>query len=607
MRFEPPVDYDPAQLSHSVVQETKHFRSACMQIGDAANITYGSEDCLFANVWQPANAKKGDNLPVLCFIYGGSWQFGETEPYNGSALAAKHNVVYASIAYRTGPIGLMPFHEDQESKSSTGNWGMLDMQSGLRWLKREIGNFGGDPKRMTIHGQSSGGQAVELHYVMPQSKGLLTGIISESGGLSAQALETGLAATMKVAKATGCVVTVKGTKQASKACLQKVPAVELTSMTSSLGLSPHVDGVTIPSDPLQMLADGHINPGVALVMGAQTNDSNKELFGPFIKKDNTLRPLPSDAYLTALEMLVPKNQTDIKLKDILALYPAHNDHPLDPVLGGSVSNLRNLGSTMTDGMLCGARRRLSLINKWYPGKAFMYRFNYWYQSNKNCSADPNYHSPAFGAEHEDEVTFVMGQPIFMQGGSCCGIFGDHNPAGLANISACPLDAQCANCYAPEKFDPDGKGGYTPYFDKKEAAFADAVGQFWTNFASSQNPNVRAKAGAGPAPVSQSQPASSIVMWPNNPTGKALRQNVVLDAAGITAEGTIHGNPAVCALWDRVSVAHTSAQKQARAAHEYSKYEAGSAERLAAAAPADPQSRSLLIAKMQALAQASTPI
>ena len=60
------------------------------------------EDCLVANVWKPSNASKGDKLPVLCFIYGGSWQFGETEPYNGSAIAQKHRVIYVSLAYRTG-------------------------------------------------------------------------------------------------------------------------------------------------------------------------------------------------------------------------------------------------------------------------------------------------------------------------------------------------------------------------------------------------------------------------------------------------------------------------------------------------------------------------
>ena len=110
-------------------------------------------DCLYANIWKPSNATAASKLPVLCFINGGSWEFGEPEPYNGSALAYQHGVIYASIAYRTGPIGFAAFEADSKQGNTTGNWGMMDMQSGLRWLKREVANFGGDPDRITIHGQ----------------------------------------------------------------------------------------------------------------------------------------------------------------------------------------------------------------------------------------------------------------------------------------------------------------------------------------------------------------------------------------------------------------------------------------------------------------------
>jgi hypothetical protein len=350
-----------------------------------------------------------------------------------------------------------------------------------------------------------------------------------------------------------------------------------------------------------MLSDGDINPGMALIMGAQTNDSNKELFPAFLKKDGSLRALPTDAYLESLNLLVPKNNEHL-FRDVLKMYPSHNDNPKDPVLGGSVSNLRNLGSATTDIMLCGARRRLSMINKRYPGKAFMYRFNYWYQSNKNCTAEPNYHSAQFGSQHEDEVTFVMGQPNFMQGGSCCGVFGDHTDSTAhPNISACPLDPQCAACYAPEKFDPHNEGGYTPYFNSTEGAFAEAVGQFWTNFASSQNPNVRAQAGEG-----GQEGAGDDGVWPGDPTGAALHQNIVLDASigaphYAAAEDTIHGNPEICALWDKVNAAHTQAWTMSESG---ALYEEGSDGQLAADAPMDLQSRNLLIARMVDLAGAS---
>ena len=110
---------------------------ACLQVL-TSNTTYGDEDCLKANVWQPGNAQKGSKLPVIVFIYGGSNQFGEAEPYNMSALAAFHRVVAVNFNYRTGPIGWMAFEEDSKLSRSTGNWGILDIQSALRWVQREI-------------------------------------------------------------------------------------------------------------------------------------------------------------------------------------------------------------------------------------------------------------------------------------------------------------------------------------------------------------------------------------------------------------------------------------------------------------------------------------
>ena len=153
---------------------------ACLQVL-SEKATYGSEDCLKANVWQPraqagstegapdsaaaAAAAAAPLKPVMVFIYGGSNQFGEAEPYNMSGIAAYHDAVCVNFNYRTGPIGWMAFEEDAEKKSSTGNWGILDIQSALRWVQREVHNFGGDGSRVAIHGQSSGGGLVELQYV----------------------------------------------------------------------------------------------------------------------------------------------------------------------------------------------------------------------------------------------------------------------------------------------------------------------------------------------------------------------------------------------------------------------------------------------------------
>ena len=93
---------------------------------------------------------------------------------------------------------------------------------------------------------------------------------------------------------------------------------------------------------------------------------------------------------------------------------------------------------------------------------------------------PNYHLPYLGAAHQDEVTFVLGQPNFMEDGSCCGVWGLTTPD-------CPHLDRCEACYAPERF---GREGYKAYFNDKEWNFARTVGRFWTNVAASGDPNCR---------------------------------------------------------------------------------------------------------------------
>ena len=115
---------------------------------------------------------------------------------------------------------------------------------------------------------ASGGQAVELHHIMPGSKGLLSGIISESGGLSGRSLKSGLETGAAAAKAAGC----DGARGGVKACMQKVAPLAITSLTNRFSFTPLVDGVTIPADPSEMLRRGQVNPNVGFLAGAQTND-----------------------------------------------------------------------------------------------------------------------------------------------------------------------------------------------------------------------------------------------------------------------------------------------------------------------------------------------
>jgi para-nitrobenzyl esterase len=146
-----------------------------------------SEDCLYLNVWTPAQGAD-EKLPVMVFFYGGGFAmtapYGTIEVYNGTTLAKK-GVIVVTTNYRLGPLGFLAHPElDTESANHvSGNYGILDQVAALQWVRRNIGAFGGDPSRVTIFGQSAGAESIFIHLVSPVSEGLFHQAIVESGPL----------------------------------------------------------------------------------------------------------------------------------------------------------------------------------------------------------------------------------------------------------------------------------------------------------------------------------------------------------------------------------------------------------------------------------------
>jgi len=149
-----------------------------------------SEDCLYLNVWTPAK-RNTTGLPVLVYFYGGGFVAGDgSEPrYDGAAMAKK-GIVVVTVNYRLGLFGFFS-HPDLSKESpykASGNYGLLDQAFALKWVNKNIAAFGGDPKKVTIAGESAGSISVSAQMVSPLSKGLIAGAIGESGsGISALA------------------------------------------------------------------------------------------------------------------------------------------------------------------------------------------------------------------------------------------------------------------------------------------------------------------------------------------------------------------------------------------------------------------------------------
>lgn len=168
-------------------RDTKEFAAPCAQNtpSGASYNAASSEDCLYLNVWAPAT-DSGAALPVMVWTYGGAYVFGGAgAPYNGEALVSRGNVILVTYGYRLGPLGYFAHPaltaEAADSGAAPTNFGMLDQRLALEWVRDNIAAFGGDQQKVTLFGESAGGNSVSLHLVSEGSRGLFQRAIIESG------------------------------------------------------------------------------------------------------------------------------------------------------------------------------------------------------------------------------------------------------------------------------------------------------------------------------------------------------------------------------------------------------------------------------------------
>jgi len=142
-----------------------------------------SEDCLYLNVWTPAK-RDTKGLPVLVYFYGGGFVAGDaSEPRYDGASMAKKGIVVVTVNYRLGIFGFFAHPElsKEASYKASGNYGLLDQALSLKWVQKNIAAFGGDPKKVTIAGESAGSISVSAQMASPLSRNLIAGAIGESG------------------------------------------------------------------------------------------------------------------------------------------------------------------------------------------------------------------------------------------------------------------------------------------------------------------------------------------------------------------------------------------------------------------------------------------
>ena len=251
-------------VSWTGVRTCDHFGPRAMQPPIYSDMVFRSdgmgEDCLYLNVWVPgAGSTSGSagSLPVLVYFYGGGFVAGDgSEPrYAGESMATK-GVIALTVNYRLGIFGLFAHPElTQESPDhSSGNYGLMDQAAALRWVQNNIAAFGGDPKRVTIAGESAGSISVSALMASPVSKALFAGAIGESGSLMGALPPVPLSEAEE-----GGVAFARSAGAASLADLRAMPADKLLEAAGKFDhfrFPMTIDGYFLPKSPREIFEAG---------------------------------------------------------------------------------------------------------------------------------------------------------------------------------------------------------------------------------------------------------------------------------------------------------------------------------------------------------------
>ncbi|HYL60289.1 MAG TPA: carboxylesterase family protein [Candidatus Acidoferrales bacterium] len=411
------------------VFQANSYGGFCTQ-PDGAGGAFGSEDCLTLDILRPHQKKNANTgLPVMVWFHGGGLVTGNSFFYKPVPLVLGGNVIEVNVNYRLGYLGFFAHPAIDAEGHANGNYGLMDQQAALQWVHRNIAAFGGDPNRVTIFGESAGGQSIYCHLASPTAAGLFERAISESGAgvefqdywdfivpvSQGESLGTSLVPSgTSIAASAGCA-----TQTAS--CLRGLPVETLASMEPA-NVFPFVDGTILTQTPTDAFTNGQFNR-VPVISGG--NHDEERIF-------------VARQYDFAGSPLVTMSDYDNALLAfwgagfdpfVLALYP----------FAGYPSAGVALAASETDGIFaCPARNAARLLSQYVT--TYAYEFN---DENAPDLFDP---VPTFplGAYHSAEIPYLF-----------------------------DLDVRFA--------------GFNPFMPDQQALSNTMIG-YWTQFATTGDPN-----------------------------------------------------------------------------------------------------------------------
>jgi para-nitrobenzyl esterase len=379
LRWRPP---QPA-AAWSGVRDATQFGAHCAQNAGPFGQASQSEDCLFLNVFAPRLAIPGVPVaPVMVWIHGGALVVGESDDYDPTALVNR-GVIVVTINYRLGALGFLahPALAAESPQGAAGNYGLMDQQAALSWVQRNIRNFGGNPRNVTIFGESAGGLSVHSQLVSPTAKGLFDKAIVESGAyqLNQPSLATAEASGTTFANNTGCA-------SQTAACLRSLPVA--TILARQGGASPTVDGLVLTATIRNSILSGNFNQ-VPVMEG-----SNHDEWRLFVAQAELVAgPLSAAGYIAAIQRTLGVSAAAANA--LAATYP----------LSAFPSPSLALSALGTDAIFaCNARKVVDGLSQNVP--VFQYEFN-------DPDAPQRFLPPVSfptGAYHASEIQYLFNLP-----------------------------------------------------------------------------------------------------------------------------------------------------------------------------------------------------
>jgi para-nitrobenzyl esterase len=359
LRWRPPQP--PAKWTET--RNASAFSPTCVQ----------AEDCLYLNVYEPADVKQGDRLPVMVWIHGGAFLFGAGSLYDGSQFA-RRGVIVVTVNYRLGRAGWFahPSLTAENPKALLGNYGLMDQIAALQWVKDNIGAFGGDRKNVTIFGESAG--AISINYLMlaPAAKGLFAKAIAESGfgRLAATPISIVEQSGVAFAEKSG----VHGTDAAAAKALRALPFPDLSANAPPIG----APGQILP------MSDGKLISGSA----AEGFSKDLEAHVPYLLGGNSDEASLTRRGLNASQRLAA---VQVSREAFLAAYDPDKTADAD----------RIMARYFTDTSISEPDRDLARIHANHGIPTYLYHFSYVPQAQR---------ATLFGLPHGGEITYVFNTP-----------------------------------------------------------------------------------------------------------------------------------------------------------------------------------------------------